>query len=376
MAPIDLPFLHLYAVRGRTFAYYRRGSFRCRLRGPDGSAVLPGDAAFLEAYQRAHAAYEAGKAPAAPEAAPGTIAALIETYRASPQWKQIAPATRAYYEQGLTFLKDRYASGPVALMRRKDVKAIMAAAAWREAKEEGAEPVYVPSRANKVLATLSVLLTFAMEDEWRADNPAIGVERLRSGTGHGYRPWTADEVSTFLAKATPDWRFAALLALCTGQRGQDQVPMAWSHYDGTAIRVVEHKTRTKEPRWIPCHPRLKRALDARKPAEKSKDALAALTLLTRPDGQPWTVNAFQKAAGQAIREAGLSDVVWHGLRATAASWLAEAGCSDAEIMSVTGHTTAKMVQHYRRGADQRRLATAAIARFKRKKTLVTGPVSH
>src|SRR5579875_1497353 len=176
MAPIDLPFLHLYAVRGRTFAYYRRGRFRQRIRTPDGKAPLPGHAAFLDAYQRAHAAYEAGKAPAATEAAPGTIAALIAAYRASPQWRQIAPATRAYYEQGIAFLRDHYAAGPVAQMRRKDVKAIMSAAAWRAAKEAGAEPVYVPSRANKVLAALSMLLTFAMEDEWRADNPAIGVE--------------------------------------------------------------------------------------------------------------------------------------------------------------------------------------------------------
>ena len=134
--------------------------------------------------------------------------------------------------------------------------------------------------------------------------------------------------------------------------------MRWDDYNGTAIRVRELKTRTKAATWIACHPALCAALDARRAARQG------LTLLTRADGSPWPLNAFQKAAGAAIRDAGLTGLVWHGLRATSASWLAEGGCSDAEIMAITGHTTGKMVQHYRRGADRQRLASAAVTKLR------------
>jgi integrase len=85
-----------------------------------------------------------------------------------------------------------------------------------------------------------------------------------------------------------------------------------------------------------------------------------LTILARPDGKPWKVNAFQKAAGKAIRAAGLSGVVWHGLRGSAASWAAEGGATEKMIQALLGHLTPSASQHYARGAEQRRLASAAV----------------
>ncbi|AZV38184.1 hypothetical protein CXP35_04525 [Komagataeibacter xylinus] len=56
-------------------------------------------------------------------------------------------------------------------------------------------------------------------------------------------------------------------------------------------------------------------------------------------------------------------IVWHGLRATAASWLAEMGCTEREIMSITGHATAASVSVYVRHAEQKTHAVNAIAKF-------------
>lgn len=52
-------------------------------------------------------------------------------------------------------------------------------------------------------------------------------------------------------------------------------------------------------------------------------------------------------------------LVPHGWRYTAARELAEAGCSDAEIQSVTGHKTLAMVQKYRSQANQKRASKRA-----------------
>jgi len=202
------------------------------------------------------------------------------------------------------------------------------------------------------MAVLSILLAFSIEVGLRRDNPALRVPKLKTG-GAGYRAWTPAEVAKFLKCADPFWRRALLIALCTGQRGQDIVVMTRGSYDGTAIEVVQQKTGRRV--WIPCHPKLRAELD--------QSSSKALLLLPRPDGSAWPSNAFQKAAGKAIRAAGLTGIVWHGLRPTAASTLAEAGCTEREIMAITGHTTSQMVQHYTRGADQKRLAKAAVAKF-------------
>ncbi|WP_130731724.1 tyrosine-type recombinase/integrase [Komagataeibacter xylinus] len=68
---------------------------------------------------------------------------------------------------------------------------------------------------------------------------------------------------------------------------------------------------------------------------------------------------FQTAVSMAIRGAGLQGIVWHGLRATAAKWMAEAGCSERENMSITGHTSSAMVGRYVREASQKRQARSA-----------------
>lgn len=51
-----------------------------------------------------------------------------------------------------------------------------------------------------------------------------------------------------------------------------------------------------------------------------------------------------------------------GTRA-AASRLAELGCSDREIMAITGHTTSKEVNRYTKGARQRVLAASALRKM-------------
>jgi integrase len=93
-------------------------------------------------------------------------------------------------------------------------------------------------------------------------------------------------------------------------------------------------------------------------------ASSAVTLLSRADGLPWKVDHFNHQFADAVRCAGLPDgLSFHGLRKGAAARLAEGGASDAEIDSVLGHADPKMTRLYRRQADQRIRATAAIAKL-------------
>jgi phosphoribosylformylglycinamidine (FGAM) synthase PurS component len=63
----------------------------------------------------------------------------------------------------------------------------------------------------------------------------------------------------------------------------------------------------------------------------------------------------------------ISDAQGDSLAATLRSLgfdkLAEHGCTDAEIMAISGHQTRAEVTRYRKGADQKRNATAALAKL-------------
>ena len=72
-------------------------------------------------------------------------------------------------------------------------------------------------------------------------------------------------------------------------------------------------------------------------------------MLVSKNGQPWKRHHLSRL----FREA------------TAAVRLAEAGCPPDEIKAITGHRTHRMVEHYTKDADRKRLARAAVARLDR-----------
>ena len=370
MAPVQLPYLNVYRIRGRLVAYYRRDGAVKRLRGPDGKPVDPADGpALAAAWQRAHDAHQAADAKAAsagPQVRPRSIADLIARYRASPEWAEKAVETKRDYEKALRPLEADCGHLPVASLLRKHVGSIRDRYAWRTetmAGEDG-KPVTrrVPNnrQANRVITMLSILLTYAVDPlGWRQDNPALRPRRLRSASD-GYRPWTPAEFAQFHERSDEFWRFAGMLALLTAQRGQDQVTMHWTDYDGASIAVTQKKGRGKVKLRVPCHEALKTLLDARQGVARAQNP-APLTILAQPNGQPWGANQFQKAAGKAIRTAGLQGVVWHGLRGAMASWASEEGASDAAIAALLGHTQLQTTRRYSRGASQKRLAEQAVA---------------
>lgn len=93
-----------------------------------------------------------------------------------------------------------------------------------------------------------------------------------------------------------------------------------------------------------------------------------LTIVVGQRGEAFTESGFRARFFKVIRqltadgEVGLG-LTFHGLRHTAATMLADAGCDTRDIMAITGHKTEAMAQRYTRHADQRRRATLAIAKL-------------
>ena len=272
---------------------------------------------------------------------PGSLAALISHYRASPDYKRLAPSTRESYLRDMDLLCRNVPDKLVSEIDR----------AWLYAGRNNMADT--PRAADKMLTTLSILMNFAVDQlGWRADNPVRGVRKLRGG--ESYEPWPEAAIQRFRAQANPRMVWAMELALYTGQRRGDVLAMQWRHIRDGAISVTPGKTRNRTGKTlvIPLHPHLAAVLDG--------IPRVGTNIVHRKDGRAYTGDGFASIFQREKKRLGLDGLQFHGLRHTLGRMLAEAGRSEREIMAVLGHETAAMATRYTQGADQERLARSAI----------------
>jgi integrase len=93
-----------------------------------------------------------------------------------------------------------------------------------------------------------------------------------------------------------------------------------------------------------------------------------LTFLLTDRGAPFTPGGFSNWFRARCDEAGLPQCSAHGLRKLTATRLAELGCSEREIMAVTGHKSVSEVSRYTKAAKQTKLAEQAMAKFSQRRT--------
>ena len=85
-----------------------------------------------------------------------------------------------------------------------------------------------------------------------------------------------------------------------------------------------------------------------------------LNFIVTAFGKPFSDAGFGNRFRKWCDEADLHHCSAHGLRKATAARLAELGCSEHEIMAITGHSTSKEVARYTRAARQKILAQSAM----------------
>ena len=341
---LDLPYLWAPKIRGKRYFYYRRHGQRVPISDETGRRLIPADPGFLSAYERIHASFQT---PESREVTPGTLGHAIKVYRAAPEFRDLAPASKADYERYLDKLALAYGDRVLRDMPQ-DVVLII---------RDGGQKT--PSATNYLIAVLRRVLGFAagrkriflLPNHWV--NPALGVKPLKTAGEH--RPWPDNLILAFRKAAYPELRWLMEGAFWTGQRRSDLLKMAWGHLEGGGIKVRQQKTR--ELIWVPCHTEFARVL-AEIPRRQT-------VIFTTKTGRPWTSNRISQEVARQMQKLGFEGYSLHGLRYNAAQNLFEVGCTPQEVQAITGHATLKMVQKYGRGADQKRLAKAAIAKLER-----------
>ncbi len=220
-----------------------------------------------------------------------------------------------------------------------------------------------PAAANTMIKVLRQLFRFAVIYDLHDNNPAAQVEYLTVNP-EGYHSWTLDEIKAYESTHPSGTmaRLALALALYTGQRRSDLVRFGWYdvHEDRDGVLwliFTQQKGRNHHPisLEIPIIPDLQRFLAA--------EGVGDTTFLVNDYGRPFSVAGFGNRFRKWCDAAGLHNCSVHGLRKAAAARLAELGCSEFEIMSITGHQTSKEVTRYTKGASQKLRAASALQKL-------------
>lgn len=329
---------------GNVRLYFRRDGRKVRLPSPIGSPD------FIAAYRVAFAGEPKPKSAAKTgHTVPGSVRFLCVEYFKSAMFRDLDPRVqrvrRGILERFCLHKND--GDKPFALLQPKHI---------RGRRDEMMDR---PEAANGMVKALRQLFKFAVRYDLHDRNPAAEIEYLSPKNADGFHSWTLAEIQRFEERHPVGSmaRLAFALALYTGQRRADLIQFGRQHVRDGWIEFTQHKNRNRAPvrMDIPIVPDLQRIIDATPTGD--------LTFLVTAFNRPFTANGFGNRFRKWCDEAGLPQCSVHGLRKAAAARLAEMGCTEFEIMAITGHRTSKEVTRYTRAASQKTRAESAMKRI-------------
>lgn len=296
----------------KTLADGTRATYWYAWKGGPRLPGKPGDAEFIAAYNEAVASK---KKPTT-----GLLLSILRGFQASSDFLDLADRTRLDYVRQIKLIEAKFGDFPLSAMDDRRTRGEFME--WRD-------KLALKSRrqADYAWVVLARVLSWALDRGHILANPCSKGGRLYHGT-RADKVWTVDDEANFLAKAPGHLHLPLLLALWTGQRQGDLLRLAWTQYDGSVIRLQQSKTGARVV--VPVGAPLKAALDAIGGKEGP--------ILRNSDGAAWSPDGFRASWGKACDRAGIVGVTFNDLRGTAVTRLALAGCTEAEIATITGHS--------------------------------------
>ncbi len=321
-----------------------------RIHSPEGSEE------WVAEYKRLLTELREDSQPRLKRIEPFSLYWLINQYMASIAFTEAKPATQTQRRSILLRIAKEHGHRDCRTLPRETIEA---------GRDKRAK---TPGAANNMIKVMKLLYAWGMEAGHVTHNPAEGVKRLKMGVST-WKPWTAGQRKKFM-DAHPygtTARTAFHLAFDGGFRRSDVVRIGRQHRDETHLRIEQKKT--GKPVAILVTPDLKKALDT----APSK----GLHYVQTEWGKPYSEKGFGAAVRRWVEEAGLpKGLTLHGLRKADGVRMAEAGATENEIAAKLGHSDTRSASIYTKGADQQRLADAAIRRYSEQSAPLSGSVGQ
>jgi integrase len=296
--------------------YYYHRATKTRLVGE------PGTAEFDASLRAAVRPQTVGPLP------PASLASLIDDFEKSWEFKKGVRTTRHAREVIYRAARERFHWVQVRDLNRRAIRDELMK--WRD------EMAATPRKADSYIGAMQRLLSWAYDRGRIEYNHGLRIARLTpSGYSRRDHIWTPLHEAKLLRSCDPEIRELYLFALFTGARQSDCARMKWSQFDGKWLSFVPAKTShsTAVEVNLPVH-ELPPFMDLIGDLSQCTEYM-----LTTDRGNPWSSFNIIRRFAAAAREAGLSgeDLTFHDIRGTTVSRLYEAGCTDAEVASITGH---------------------------------------
>lgn len=269
----------------------------------------------------------------------GTVRGLITTYKQTNAWTSLRPNTHRTYSmlfEKAMELRLGNSSVPFGEMQAVSVKPMHAEQLYHFLKDNVSE-----HRANHTVKVLRRVWTIANKK---------GLVRLNPFAQMGLRAlpdrvvlWEPEQVMQFIKTADEAgyWSVGTLALLCYDlcQRPGDMRQLRWSNFDGEVFDFVQEKT--KERVTIPASPRILKRLHG------INGEASDYMIKYEPTGKPFTRFDYYKLASRIRTMAGLPNhLQLRDLRRTGATEMAEAGVTEDELRSVTGHKSRGVLNTY------------------------------
>jgi integrase len=324
MTVLRIKGLKRYRSKGRWYAYHRKTGIR--LKAEFGTGGFIAELASIERKLKTT------------EALPGTLGLLFCSYRKSPAFTDLAPASRQGYGRMMNLLK------PLDTMPLVELSSqFVARLRDRVAAKHGRR------QANYVMAVISVAFEHGKEHGIVSENPVKGVKRVKRARDakSANRPWTLDECRTVINSIPEQLRMPVALGMFTGLRKGDVLALTKAAIRNG--RIWRRTNKTGQEVSIPVHPDLAHLLAAAPRHD-------AITIAATTKGTPWTESGFNSSFIKAMtalkRDGKIGDgLTFHGLRHTVGTLLVEAGYDLDTVRRWLGQKTLAMAIHYSETAD-------------------------
>lgn len=339
-----LPDTHIVRSKGREYHYAYRGG--PRLPDPDTDPQ-----AYISAYREAHAGRVSPSA-AMPSTQRRTISSLVDLYKASRDFKRLAPSTQKLYRNVLDVIEGHF--GTLALAALASDRMPARIRTWRDQVADR------PRAADTRVEVLSALLQWGVRYGHVTKNPARGIEGIHRANRSDI-VWTEDELRRLISAATPECARAITVAAYTGLRMGDLISLTWDEID-FEVGVIERATNKSGGRTLATPPLLPEARTALETAPR-----IAATALTSGLGRSWTQSGLGNAFREARNAIGINKR-FHDLRGTAATRFASAGFSAQQVAAFMGWEEGRVAAILKRYVSKRKLAEDAARRLRQART--------
>ena len=273
----------------------------------------------------------------------GTVnAAIAAFYIRCNSFLDNKPITQQTDRNILEAFRAKHGSKPIAGLERRHIENMLA------------EKTGKPAAQRNLLRVLRVLLAFCVKEGLRKDNPTLGIEQRAQATS-GYHSWTEEELHQYEQRhpigSKP--RLALALLLYTAQRRADVVRLGPPNVRDGWLRFTQSKTGTEME--IPLVAPLADIIAA-------TPMVGVKTFIVTDYGRSFTAAGFGNWFRDQCDMAGLRHCSAHGLRKAFLRRMAEAGCSEDYIASISGHKDMREIRTYVQAANKARMAGEGMAK--------------